>query len=155
MRATKLWSVLSLAGAIAVGGCSSMQRTIKGEGEPETVALEVTPRQPAAMGHVKVTPQKGGNQKVEVRVEHLASPERVAPDARAYVVWLIPRERQAKPQNVGMLKLDENLNGKLETETPYRQFDVHITAESDPHVTEPSHTAVMRASVELPSTAIK
>jgi hypothetical protein len=117
-----------------------------GKGGTEKVALEVTPSQPAAQGTVKVGAEKDGNRTIEVRVEHLSPPERAAPGARSYVVWLVPRTGGV-PQNMGALTLQEDLGGVLKTTTSYREFEIRVTAEENPGATKPSERNVMRASV--------
>jgi hypothetical protein len=62
-----------------------------------------------------------------------------------YVVWLKPTEGQ--PVNLGTLNVDRNLRGTFKTRTPFKQFEVFVTAEKMPSVVEPSNKRIMRASV--------
>ena len=117
-----------------------------GKGGSEKVALEVTASQPAAQDTVNVGAEKDGNRTVEVRVEHLSPPERAAPGARSYVVWVVPRSGGV-PQNMGALTLQEDLGGVLKTTTSYREFEILVTAEENPGATKPSARNVMHASV--------
>ena len=50
---------------------------------PLTAAASI----PAARGQVDVGHDKNGNTKVEVKVEHVATPENWTPPRTAYVVW--------------------------------------------------------------------
>ena len=111
-------------------------------------SLEVTGSQPAAQGTVNVGAEKNGNRSIEVRVEHLSPPERAAPGARSHVVWLVPRAGGV-PQNMGALMLQDDLGGVLKTTTPYREFEILVTAEENPGATKPLTRNVMRATVEL------
>jgi hypothetical protein len=58
--------------------------------------------------------------------------------ASVYVVWIEPQNAQRQRQNIGVLKLDEDKRGRLETVTPFRDFRIFVTAEPAPNVTEPS-----------------
>src|SRR5688572_2220480 len=93
-----------LAGALLGAGCSMLGI---GKAGPESVALHVTPNQPAAQGTVNVGAEKDGNRTIEVRVQHLSPPERAMPGARTYVVWLVPRAGGV-PQNMGVLTLQRS-----------------------------------------------
>jgi hypothetical protein len=66
-----------------------------------------------------------------------------------YVVWLKPESGTA--QNVGVLSLNKDLKGSLETQTAFKDFQVIVTAEKDANVTAPSGRSVMNASVVVPS----
>jgi hypothetical protein len=101
---------------------------------------------PGATGVVKTDNSQNGNTGVEVDVKHLASPEQLSPPAQTYVVWLQPQGQD--PVNAGALKVDDNLNGKLTTRTPYKVFDVFITAENSPTVTAPTGPHVLDAKVD-------
>ena len=132
-----------LIGTLSGAGCSMLGL---GKGGAEKVALQVTASQPAAQGTVNVGPEKDGNRSIEVKVEHLSPPERAAPGARSYVVWVVPRAGGV-PQNMGALMLQDDLGGVLKTTTPYREFEILVTAEENPGATKPSTSNVMRASV--------
>jgi len=43
--------------------------------------------------------------------------------------------------------LQDDLAGVLKTTTPYREFEILVTAEENPGATKPSTSNVMRASV--------
>ncbi len=101
---------------------------------------------PAAQGTVKATEGDNGNTKLIVHVKHLAPPSRVAADAKVYVVWVQPRE--GAKQNIGALKLNDNLEGKLETMTPHARFQLFVTPEVSSTVSEPTHDPVFSTEVE-------
>ena len=54
---------------------------------------------------------------------------------------------EARRINVGAIQLDANLSGKLQTVTPYRQFDVMITPEAGPAIGQPANPPVLTASI--------
>ena len=101
---------------------------------------------PAAQGQVDVGRDKNGNTKVEIEVEHLASPESLTPPRSAYVVWF--QERGSEPLNQGALKPNKSLKASFKSITPLKSFDVFVSAESDPNTKSPSGSEVLRASVQ-------
>ena len=123
--------------AAAVGGCSKNEQMMVASGET-----------PAAEG--KVTTEEGDNENTAVRVEvkHLAPASRVAPDATTYVVWVHPLGQSI--QNVGALKLSDELVGRLEFVTSHRTFRVTVTPEAQATLATPSHRAVFTADVSDP-----
>ncbi|MFB3813191.1 MAG: hypothetical protein ACE14L_03695 [Terriglobales bacterium] len=100
---------------------------------------------PAAKGNVHTDTDRNGNTGVRVEVEHLAKPHDLKPSYDAYVTWIRPRGEE--PLNVGELRVNDELKGPLQTNTPYKQFDVFVTAENDARVTQPSGPEVLRATV--------
>jgi len=131
-----------LVGALALGGCGTM-------GHEQTWTMNATDQIPAASGKVKVKSEKDGNTRVKVEVAHLAQPAAAFGEASAYVVWLKPEAGRA--QNVGVLSLDKNLKGELETRTAFKDFQVLVTAEKDANVTTPSGQPVMNTKVVVPT----
>src|SRR5215471_17424305 len=105
----------ALVGALAFGACGTMSKE-------QTWSMNTTERIPSAEGKVKVKPEKDGNTRVKVEVEHLAAPASVFERAQTYVVWLQPETGRA--QNVGVLNIDKNLKGDLETRTAFKDFRV-------------------------------
>jgi hypothetical protein len=129
-------------GALAFGGCGTM-------GHEQTWSMNTTDKIPSADGKVKVKPEKDGNTRLKVEVAHLAQPAAVFNEATTYVVWVKPQHGHA--QNVGILKVDKNLKGELETETAFKEFTVMVTAESSANVTTPGPYSVMNTQVVMPS----
>ena len=142
---------LGMAGALAAslgfGGCASMSST-PGRA-PQTWTLVTSPAIPAAQGHLKVAAEKNGNTKLRVEVEHLAPPAAINQEASAYVVWLRPAA--GFPQNIGVLNLNDKREGKLVTQTPFKSFEVTVTAEMSPYATAPSSDRVMTAQDVVPT----
>jgi hypothetical protein len=100
---------------------------------------------PSATGNIHTDTDHNGNTDVKVTVKHLAKPENLSPRYQTYVVWLRPRDQQ--PINVGELRVNGNLEGSLETRTPYKDFDVVVTAENDPRTNTLSGPEVLHGTV--------
>ena len=101
---------------------------------------------PASEGTVKATSGDNGNTNLAIRVKHLAPPSKVSADATVYVVWIQPRN--AAKQSVGALKLNDNLEGSLNTVTPHRRFLVMVTPEPSGQVAQPTHEPVFTSDVD-------
>jgi hypothetical protein len=143
------WGVAgTLVGALAlggVGGCGTMDRAMG----MQTWTLNTSDSVQTATGKVLVGTEKDGNTKVKVQVQHLAPPATVAEDSAAYVVWLKPAG--GDPQNVGVLKVGKDLKGELETRTPFKQFQVIVTAEPVSNVRTPQGPPVMNQEITVPT----
>ncbi len=115
------------------------------------VALRGTPENPAAQGSVTAKSNGSGNNRVKLTVKHLAKPTSVAPGASAYVVWIQPAFGESRPQNMGVLHIDENLSGDLNVTVPYDNFVVFVSAEPSGMVTTPSGAKILTTekTVEL------
>lgn len=100
---------------------------------------------PAARGKVNTETDSNGNTGIKVEVAHLARPHELQTGYTSYVVWVRPRGQS--PINVGELRVNNDLSGKLETSTPAKQFDLFITAESNPRSELPSGPEVMHTTV--------
>jgi hypothetical protein len=109
---------------------------------PMTVASIV----PGARAEVAISKDKNGNTKLKMTVQRLANLENLTPRASAYVVWL--RERDGSFENQGQLKMDKNLNATFETVTPFKSFDVSVTAEQDARTKGPSGPEVLKATIQ-------
>src|SRR6266571_4777231 len=100
---------------------------------------------PAATGRAELTTDRNGNTVVDLKVKHLAKPENLTPAKTVYVVWFQPRGGPA--ENRGALRVNEDLAGEYKGPTPYKSFDIFITAEDNPSVTVPTGTEVLRQTV--------
>ena len=101
---------------------------------------------PAATGKISYGHDRNGNIKFSVETKNLAAPTQLSPAKNAYVVWIKGRDQQA--QNAGVLKVDNNLEGKFSATTPNKVFDVTVTAEDNPTVTQPSGPEVLHGTVQ-------
>lgn len=131
----KLALVLSLALALPLAAC----------GGPGPIPMVNAPQTPAAQGTVVARIAENGNVRLNLEVRHLAPPEKVSPGATIYVVWVQPQG--GPPQNVGALRVDQNLAGRLETTTAHQSFEVFVTAEDMPAVTMPRGIRLLTAVV--------
>jgi hypothetical protein len=138
--------VLTAGLAIAVlGGCGAMNRMRGGGTEfPMTTSPDI----PAAKGNVSVNTQDDGQQKFRLRVKHLAPVENLGQQAASYVVWLRPAAGDQRPLNLGVLTVKDDRSADFQGTTPFREFDIFVTAESSPRVTQPSQTPMLRASIQ-------
>ncbi|HEX6315854.1 MAG TPA: hypothetical protein VFZ73_13380 [Gemmatimonadaceae bacterium] len=107
--------------------------------------MTTSPDTPAAQGTAKASGTENDNTLLEVEVRHLASPEKVAAGATTYVVW-VRGSGQYNSQNLGALRVDDNLRATLRTVTPLKSFDVFITAEASPTATTPTNAPLLTAS---------
>jgi len=135
-------TLVSLASALTFFlGCSSTT----------TRSLQGTNLTPAAEGKVSISKADNNNVGIDVMVKHLAPPQRVSSSATTYVVWLQPTAGDTRDlQNMGALKVDEDLNGRLRTVAPHRNFQLFITAEPSAMVTFPAGEKIL----EVPLTQV-
>ena len=110
----------------------------------KTFKLQSTSIVPGASGEVKSAKDKNGNTKFSVQVKHLANPSALTPPKSTYVIWI--QQPGAAPESQGVLKVNKNLEGKFETSTADKRFDLWITAESDASLKAPSGPEVLRAN---------
>ncbi len=125
---------LLFALTLAVAGCGA-----------STIPLVNGPQTPAAQGKVVMESGDNGNLKLKIEVKHLALPEKVSAGATTYSVWIQPEG--AVPQNIGALKVDGDLTGRLETVTPLHAFELFITTEEDQTLPAPKGPRVLSGMV--------
>lgn len=101
---------------------------------------------PAAMGKVITDNEHNGNTNVEVEVKHMATPESLSPARNSYVIWIQARGKD--PEILGVLKVNGDLEGSLKATTPYKDFDIFITAEENPKPDIPSSMTILKGTVE-------
>ena len=130
-------SLAALAFAALLGACAGGKK----------VALEPTQAVAAAKGKVRAERTDSGNTKLDVEVQFLAPPGRVAPGSQVYVVWA-QRDDKSAPQNIGALAVGSDRKGKLQTLTPLDRFEVFLTPEPVGGATEPTNEPVMRSRIE-------
>ncbi|SRR5579864_4191969 len=102
---------------------------------------------PGAAGKLTYEHDRNGNVKLAIQTKNLAAPDQLTPAKEAYVVWIEPRDKQ--PEKAGVLKVNNNLQGSFRTTTPYKAFDVVITAEDSPTVTQPTGPEILHGSVQV------
>lgn len=100
---------------------------------------------PAAQGSIQVTNGSNGNTDLDVKAHALAAPSSLTPAENVYVVWIQPPGHA--PQNHGQIAVGQHENGELHTETPYKRFQVFITAEENAKTQMPDGPKVLSADV--------
>jgi hypothetical protein len=101
---------------------------------------------PAAEGKVITDNDRNGNTGVEVQVKHMATPQSLTPARQTYLVWVQPRGKD--PELLGALRVNENLEGSLKAATPYKDFEILVTAEDNMKPEMPSNMVILKGSVE-------
>lgn len=149
----RIKTIVTTALCIALGGAACSR------GKPPQYPLASSARAPAAQGNVDVVPEPNGNTRIAIKVKHLAPPASISARATTYVAWIVPRgsvstvaganqPADPDPINVGALTVDADLNGILETTTPYQQFDLIITPEPSAVAMRPSSDPVLTARIQ-------
>lgn len=111
--------------------------------------LTTSPDIPAAQGTATIVTTDNANTKIDLTVEHMASPERVAPGSTVYIVWVRGNESGAQPQSLGALRVDDNLKGSISALTPLRAFDLYVTAEPSQMATVPTGKTLLSTTVAM------
>jgi hypothetical protein len=101
---------------------------------------------PAAEGKVITSTDPNGNTEVEVQVKHLAGADKLTPPRAVYLVWVQARGKD--PELLGALKVNDKLEASLKSATPYKEFDILVSAEDSAQATTPSSTVVLKGTVE-------
>ena len=112
----------------------------------EKFRLTPSPNSPLATGVVEVGQGPNGNTTLDLHVEHLARAAELAPSKETYVVWLEAPGRPA--ENLGELKVNENLEGDFKSVTVLRHFQLVITAEDNPRAVSPTGPVVLSTNID-------
>jgi hypothetical protein len=110
------------------------------------VKLTADPSVPAAGGKAHLSKDKNGNLKLKIEVYHLAKPGALTPAKQNYVVWTQGRGKD--PQNQGVLKVNDSLEGKFENTITNEDFDVFVTAEDNPTIDTPSEPKLLKGTIQ-------
>lgn len=110
------------------------------------VRLTADPSIPAAAGKAHLSKEKNGNLKLKVEVYHLAKPGALTPARQAYVVWT--QARGKAPENRGMLRVNDKLEGKFEDTVSNEDFDIFITAEDNSRAESPSEPRLLSGTMQ-------
>ncbi|HVV49126.1 MAG TPA: hypothetical protein VHO06_05670, partial [Polyangia bacterium] len=124
----RLGLVGALASTVAFGACATTNRMMGRNEQTWTLHPAAAPVE-AAQGKVEIAAKENGNHDLRLEVQHLAPPQTAFGGSSVYVVWLKPANGQ--PQNVGVLQVDKDYKGELDTKTPFANFEVMVTAEPD------------------------
>ncbi len=101
---------------------------------------------PAATGKISYQHDRNGNIQFTLSAKNLAAPSQLTPAKNGYVVWIEPRDQPA--HNAGVLTVNNNLEGSFSGTTPYKTFNVVVTAEDNPTVTQPSGPEILHGTVQ-------
>ena len=101
---------------------------------------------PAAEGTVKIKKDKNNNYNIDLSVRRLASPDRLNPAKKFYVVWMNSDNNAAK--NIGQIKTSSSLFSKtlkssLKTVSTTQPTSFFITAEDDTNIQYPAGVVVL------------
>jgi len=110
------------------------------------VRLTTDPTIPAAAGKAHLGKEKNGNLKLKVEVYHLAKPGALTPAKQTYVVWTQARGKD--PQNQGVLRVNDKLEGNFEDTVSNQDFDIFITAEDNPRAEFPSEPKLLKGTMQ-------
>jgi hypothetical protein len=116
---------IAAAAALTLAGCASGPR------------LSHAPALAKAKGRVSFMKTADHGTRIVVDVKNLAEPETLNPPGYAYVAW-VQSDREETPHNVGVLVVDDEQTGELQTITPLRDFELFVTAEPSSDVVEPT-----------------
>lgn len=107
------------------------------------VTFPVSDVVPAAEAVVRVEENDNKNYEIDLEVSNLASPDRLTPARRHYVVWMVTRKHGTI--NIGNLNINRKNNGELTTSTPYEPIRIFVTAEDDSKPVLPSTQVVLNS----------
>ena len=108
-----------------------------------TVKLPVSNVVPAAVITAKKKTDKNNNIEISVSASNLASPERLSPSRKIYVVWITTKESGIK--NIGQLENKNAKKASLTTVSSFEPVEIFITAKDDGNATYPTGTEISRA----------
>lgn len=132
--ASVIMTLLFVAGAVVFdAGCAGPEK------------LSASSSLPAAEGTLRCSKAANDNTAIDLKVKHLANPDRLTPPAAVYVVWT-KVDKDAAPQNIGALEVDSDLVGRLKTVTPQRRFELFVTGEATGQAPSPSGEPVLWAN---------
>jgi hypothetical protein len=100
---------------------------------------------PGARGTADIQSGDNGNTQIDLKVRALAPPATLTPAENVYVVWI--EAPGHAPQNHGQIRVNGKEQGELHTDTPYKRFQIFVTAEATPRTVEPEGPRVLRAAV--------
>jgi len=102
---------------------------------------------PAAEAVAKIKKDKNSNYAIDLKVKHLANPDRLTPSRKYYVVWMVTESNGTK--NIGQIKsssslISSTLKGSLNAVTAFKPVEIFITAEDDAGIQWPGTFIVLK-----------
>jgi uncharacterized protein YceK len=137
MKLARYSFLMLLFVALVLSGCAT------------TFQLESGKRTPAAEGTMEVTEDENDNYILDIRVAHLPEPKKLDENLTTYVVWANPVGSKGEYSNLGRLKLNEDREGRMSARTPFKDFDIIVTAEKNAAVDGPSKYVVLKKRIKL------
>lgn len=134
MKFNTINTILILASAVVLAGCGSTYEF------PKSIVA------PAAEIEAKADQDSYDNNVFTLKVQHLASPERLNPPKSVYVVWAETDGHGVI--NLGKLKTEAGDKAELRTSTPFPVTELFITAENDALVRVPAGIEIARVEVD-------
>jgi hypothetical protein len=107
-----------------------------------TAKFPVSSVSPAADITAKIKKDKQNNYEITIIAKYFASPERLSPPKKTYVVWVI--SKQGGITNSGQLKDSNAKKNTLKTLTSFEPTEIFITAEDEGTVTYPAGIEISR-----------
>jgi hypothetical protein len=143
MRASTLFFLLIFN--VFVSGC--VTESLTGQSTAVSKKMDSNRKISSAEGHLVVSSTQFNSNLIDLSVKNMSRPNKINPKARAYIVWEVPSGGNLKPQSIGVLVPDKNLNARLMTATPFKQFDLFITAEPYNNTGAPTGQKLLWTSV--------
>ncbi|MDP4239073.1 MAG: hypothetical protein Q8904_06325 [Bacteroidota bacterium] len=107
-----------------------------------TVKFPVSTLAPAADGSVTITKDQNNNYVINMKVKYLASPDRLVPARKCYVVWLLTNS--GTNINLGMLIGDKNNNASFKSVNSSKPIQIFVTAEDAGDLSFPGNQELFR-----------
>ena len=127
-----LYTAIAIFAIFSLGSCA------------KKIVFPVSSVLPAASASVTIKKDKNGNYAINLDVKHMASPNRLEPARKVYVVWIDTSQKGT--ENMGRISISKSLKGSLRTSTPFKPMVVFITAEDDANVKYPGMQVVLRSN---------
>jgi len=96
---------------------------------------------PAAEGYVKINTDRNKNNIINIRIKNLVEIERLDPDMKTYVVWMVTEKETTV--NIGRINSSNSLNVSFETISSFRPIKIFITAEVDESTKVPDEKIIL------------
>ena len=143
--------MFGLKSSVSRGGLFALALGVMHCGGPLTYNPRPTARAPEADTHLVVQPNNAqANSQVQVRMEHLAPPDRIQEGGTHYVAWS-RSSPQAQWLRVGALNYNPSARtGELNTIAQDTAFEFQVTVESMPNPGSPSANVVVTERVNMP-----
>ncbi|MBZ9729292.1 hypothetical protein LB467_06295 [Salegentibacter sp. JZCK2] len=111
----------------------------------ETIKFPVSKIVPAADISAEVKEQGDPNYLVTIEANNLASPERLEPPKKLYVIWAVSESGVVR--NVGHFNQENAEKSTYKASFPYKPIEVFITAENEEGNCLPTGTEITRATL--------